>query len=89
MGQQTKLQALGPGGICLAMTTTAITTTMSPARHQLQHLQVVGMLLLLPQLPPQVYFTFSCECASFSEPVDSAANGTLHIDVNCCMIRAC
>ncbi len=59
MGQPTKLPALGPEGICLAMTTTAITTTMSPARHQLQHLQVVETLLLLHQLPPQVYFTFS------------------------------
>ncbi len=77
MGQQTKLQALGPGGICLAMTTTAITITMSPAWHQLQHLQVVETLLLLPQLPPQVYFTFSCVCSSFCESVDNAANRTV------------
>ncbi len=27
---------------------------MNPAQHQLQPLQVVVMLLLLPQLPPQV-----------------------------------
>jgi len=85
MGQQTKLQAPGTRGICLAMTTTAITTTMTPA----QHLQVVETLLLLPQLPPQVYSTFSCECASFSEPVDNAANMTVHSDVHCFMLGAC
>ncbi len=65
------------------MNTTAITTTMSAAQHQLQHLQVVETLLLLPQLPLQVDCTFSCKCVMTDQfqPVDNAANlSVLHVE---------
>ncbi len=56
----------------MATLTTATTTTMTPAQHQLQPLRVVVMLLLLPQLPPQVtsshYFTYCiCKCQCCQE----------------------
>jgi len=53
---QLQLQLLLARGTFWAMATltTATTTTMTPAQHQLQPLQAVVMLLLLPQLPPQV-----------------------------------
>ena len=68
-----KLQALGPSGISLATTTTAITITTNPAQLQLQPLQVVVMLLLLPQLPPQV-----CQSAS------DATTNALGVGIDCC-----
>ena len=68
-----QLQQLLPArGTFLAMATitTATTTTMTPALHQLQPLPVVVMLLLLPQLHPQVTLSnISLCCAGYHNAV--------------------
>ncbi len=69
---QLQLQLLLARGTFLAMATltTATTTTMTPALHQLQLLQAVAMLLLLPQLHPQVTLSsISLCCAGYHNAV--------------------
>ncbi len=61
---QLQLQLLLARGTFLAMATLtmATTTTMTQAQHLLQPLQVVVMLLLLPQLHPQVTLSNMTVC---------------------------
>ena len=54
----------------MATLTTATTTTMTPAQHLLQPLQAGVMLLLPPQLHPQVMLSgLSLCCASYQNAV--------------------
>ena len=69
---QLQLQLLLARGTFWAMATltTATTTTVTPAQHQLQPLLAVVMLLLLPQLPPQVTLNnMSLCCAGYQNAV--------------------
>ena len=56
--------------LAMATLTTATTTTMTPAQHLLQPLQVGVMPLLLPQLHPQVMLSnTSLYCAGYHDAV--------------------